>query len=269
MDYIVKIVVEQPSTMEDILIRFGLTKNESEVYIGFYKYPLITAADLARTLKMDKSSVYNAVEKLYEKGLLKASQGKRGLRYRATNPDLLIELYNNSKVELEMNKKRLEQFISNIRSNSKPSRDPYISIEYGLEAHMKRMNESLRCKEKLIRERFRVHDFFGNKAYNDFVRVYAKDRVKRKIHLRQLELNLEAMEDIFGEVMKNRKKYLKEVRVLPKELDDNNSIRIWDDTVHIVSQDDDNEYLVMIIKDQQIAKLMKNMYDFIWEASES
>jgi DNA-binding MarR family transcriptional regulator len=56
------IVVAQATTMNNILTQFGFTENEHKVYVGIYKNPLSTGSDIARKLRMDKSSTYKAVE---------------------------------------------------------------------------------------------------------------------------------------------------------------------------------------------------------------
>ena len=46
-----------------------------------------------------------------------------------------------------------------------------------------------------------------------------------------------------------------------------NSLRIWDNTVNIVSEDEHNEIAVITINDKLIADMMKNFYDFVWSTS--
>lgn len=253
--------------MNTILEKFGLTNNETRVYLGFHSNPLISAAKLSRIIKMDKSSVYRAVDRLYDLHLLVASQSKFGLVYRAVNPENLKELYKSVQTELELNKKELFNFIEDMKDNLQLSQDPNITIDYGIESLRKRMELNLTCQEKLIRERFRNHSFFTDPEHIKFVKAYARRRIKNKIHLRQLELEYEPMEKVFGEIMSNQKKYLKEIRILPKEFDDNNSFIIWDNNINIISETPNDEIMVVSIKDPNISKLMKNMFDFIWVKS--
>lgn len=91
--------------------------------------------------------------------------------------------------------------------------------------------------------------------------------MRNRIHLKQLELEYEEMEKVFGEIMNKPNKYLKEVRILPKEFNDNNSFIIWDNNINIISETAKGEILVVSIKDPNIAQLMKNMFDFIWMQS--
>jgi hypothetical protein len=65
-------------------------------------------------------------------------------------------------------------------------------------------------------------------------------------------------------IRENPNLYFKEIRAIPEELCDNNSFRIWDDCINIVSFDEDNNYIIITIKDKYVAQMMKNMFDFIW-----
>lgn len=253
--------------MNTVLEKFGLSHNETRVYLGFHSNPLVSAAKLSKILKMDKSSVYRAVDHLYDLHLLVASRSRYGLVYRAVNPENLKELHKSAEAELEFNKSELFTFIEDLKTNSQAPLDPYIAVEYGIESVRKRMELNLASKEKLIRERFRDHRFFKNPQHIKFVKAYAKKRVRNRIHLKQLELEYEEMEKVFGEIMNKPNKYLKEVRILPKEFNDNNSFIIWDNNINIISETAKGEILVVSIKDPNIAQLMKNMFDFIWMQS--
>lgn len=251
--------------MNDILTKFGLTENESQIYQGLISNPLCTAAKIARILNMDKSSAYKAVDALKAKGLLIGYGGETGLEYRAADPDSLLGLYSEKKAELDNNKQSLTAFIDTLKTDAVKYRNTLITVESGINAVQKRMRESLHSKEKLIRERFRSHTLFDNKEHVEFVKRYAEQRRLKKIFIRQLEVDFDFMNSRFKDIMTKHKKYLKEVRLLPRELDDNNSLRIWDDTVNIVSYSDNDEFIIVTIKDKYLSELMKNMYDFIWE----
>ena len=72
----------------------------------------------------------------------------------------------------------------------------------------------------------------------------------------------------FEDVMTDTKKYLKEIRRMPPDAKmAENSLRIWDNTVNIISEDENREFIIVTIKDRFLVKLMKDMYDFMWNRS--
>lgn len=260
-------VVVQTTTMKDILLKLGLTSNEIKVYLQFHSKQLQTAASVSRTLKMDKSSAYRAVESLKKRGLLVVNGWKNGTLYEAADPNSLHGLLSEKKAELEVNGMMLDELIRDLKTNQNTARSTQISIEKGINSLQVRMTESLSSKEKIIRERFKHHEFFNDQNHVKFVKKFAKSRASKGIFLRQLEGDMDVTMTVFPEIHKFQKMYRKEIRIYPKEFQDNNSIRIWDDYVNIISYDDNGEFIVITIVDKYVASMMKNLYDFVWKFS--
>jgi sugar-specific transcriptional regulator TrmB len=259
------------STKKEILKKIGFSENESKVYLSILHLGKVTAAKLSRLICLDKSSTYRATIHLEEMGLLIKHPKKRGTTYEASNVDVLRNIYDGKVIELETQGTQLSSLIDDLKKSQKKSkRSTYIVVERGIEALQFRMEESLKSKEKLIREQFRTdHRFFNNKQHVKFVINHAKRRIRAGVRLMQLEYFRDPKWHKFKDVMFDQKKYKKEIRILPEELNDRNSFRIWDDTINIVSYDDKNEFIVITIKDKFVIQLMKTMYDFIWRRSKA
>jgi hypothetical protein len=61
---------------------------------------------------------------------------------------------------------------------------------------------------------------------------------------------------------------LKEVRVLPENIDNHSHFKIFDDTVTILNSDKDGEITIIVIHDRSVADLMKSLFDSIWNQSQ-
>jgi predicted DNA-binding transcriptional regulator len=244
----------------DTLRTLGLTQNELAVYSGFLKSGETSAAALARSLKMDKSSAYRAVESLEKMGLLIKNFKLRGSTYQAASPDIFTELYSSRRTTLNT-------IVSDLKLQGESSRrSTYITVEKGLSALQYRMTESLESKEKLIREKFNDRfRFFDNPQHAKFVITYAKKRATKQIKILQLEEDNWQIDRRLEDVMVDTRKYLKEIRRLPPDTKlRENSLRIWDNTINILSEDDQGEFIIITIKDKFVVTLMKDMYDFMW-----
>jgi sugar-specific transcriptional regulator TrmB len=265
--------------MENTLLKFGLTENESAIYLAYISNPLKSAAEISRLIKMDKSSTYKAVENLTKHGLLIQTGYNKAFTYKAANPETLNQLYYEKKAELEVNRSSLDLLVQKLKKESIETRKTYITYETGLENLQKRLTESLECKEKIIRERWRYHSHFDNPQHVDFILNYATQRKNNNIFMRQIEPT--SQQKIFrgmaknasprmrlGEIRNHPKKYMKEIRSIPEQLCDNNSFRIWDDYVNIISFENPTEFILITIYDKFIAEMMKNMFDFIWDQCE-
>src|SRR3989344_3551893 len=186
--------------MEKIYELLGLSLNEKNLYEAILTHPDKTAAEIARVLKMDKSSAYRAAENLLQKRLLISSPKIRGTTLRSSSPEYLIKLYQ---------KNRMINFVIN----------------------------------------------------------HAKRRSSSGIFIKQLERSTYFENAPYKEIMVNTKKYLKEIRILPPEYNDKNSVRIWDNTVNIFSSDEKGDLIVITITDKYVTRSMKTMFDFIWDRS--
>ncbi len=253
--------------MNKVLSTIGLTENESKIYIGYINNPNKSAAQMSRILKMDKSSCYKAVESLLSKGLIIRQGWQRGTTFSASNPDSLLDIYNSRENELKNQKDPLTDLIKRLKQESKTDRSTYISIDKGVEGLKLRMTESLvNNKEKLIRENFNNHPIFRDPEYVKFIEKHAKERVKKRIHIKELQSKIDRKSGIvvYKEIMRDLKKYLKEQRDLPENFKDNNSFRIWDDTAIILSSDENGEFIVLTIRDRYMVTLLKSLFDFLW-----
>jgi sugar-specific transcriptional regulator TrmB len=254
--------------MPHVLEELGLTENEIKLYQGYLESPKLTVAEVARKISMDKSSAYRAAENLEKLGLMISTPQTKGTTFIPTSPDNLNELIERRKLALDQQKDSLGEYIKTIKEKYSVGRMVNIKVSSGLKALQLAMTKSLNTKEKLIRERFRGgHRMFSEKQHLKFVLDYAHERSARGIKILQLEhTTIFDIHDI-KEIMANQSEFLKEVRLLPSDFDDLNSIRIWDDVTDIVSYDDKGEFIVITIQDKFITEMMKNMYDFIWDRS--
>jgi hypothetical protein len=165
----------------------------------------------------------------------------------------------------------MSQVVELLKASSHSNhQDTYIKVERGIEAHLALMELSLNNREKLIREKFPLSDpYFKDENYFKYVTEFIKRRVQRGISIRQLydpsdKDNLAN----FASVMKTSVSMLKEVRVLPENIDNHSHFKIFDDTVTILNSDKDGEITIIVIHDRSVAALMKSLFDSIWNQSQ-
>jgi hypothetical protein len=136
-------------------------------------------------------------------------------------------LYSTKKLQLEHDKGILDEFVKKLSDQDRVSRSFNIVVEHGVEAFKVRMNESLTCKEKLIRERWDYHPAFADDDYVRFADEYAHKRVELGIFLRVSNSHSDKVHEAFKGVLQNKKRRLKEVRVTPETIQDTNIMRVW------------------------------------------
>jgi len=76
--------------MTSLLGKLNFTKTEAEVYITLLKYPNLTGYQVAKKMSMSRSSVYSALDNLYNRGAVSLLQGETSV-YVAQDPEMLID----------------------------------------------------------------------------------------------------------------------------------------------------------------------------------
>jgi len=250
------------TTIEQLTQALDLTPNEIKIYEGFANSPNCSAAKLSSILNMDKSSTYRSVSNLVEYGLLIPVPQGDVMNYKAADPETINERYTEKVKTLQNFQSTIESFVSTLVSATE--RKTHIRSETGLSAVQRAMTESLDCNEKLIREIFFEHSFFKNKQHRQFIDDYIATRCQKGIVIHQYTTKTYTNKREEQEIRKRRKEQLKIVRLLPPELQDMNSFRIWDNTMNFFSEDERGETLVITITDSYVVKFFKKIYDFIW-----
>ncbi|OGK62686.1 hypothetical protein A2334_00550 [Candidatus Roizmanbacteria bacterium RIFOXYB2_FULL_38_10] len=256
--------------MNNILLRLGLTSNESSIYLTLLKHKEKTAAEIARILSMDKSSCYRAVESLVKQGLLITIPRRRGTTHTAASPQILKELMNAKKSEIKAQENELDIFIKKLVKDTSENRSTFIKVEQGIQAIRDGMERNLEAaiqSDKMIKEQYRLSfPYFKYKEHATWVNEFAKRRIRAGVSIRQI-VDF-AGSSAFAPIMKTDKKLLKEIRLMPKEMKTLHGLRISGDITNIISFDKDNNYIDITIKDKYVTELINSIFDFIWERSE-
>jgi len=247
----------------------NLTPNQEKIYLEYLGNGENTAAFIARKVGIDKTTAYRAVEELEKRGLLIKHPRQRGTTYIAADPDILKELMNEKKNEIEIKTKNLTYFIEQLKKGSVgTTHKSRIKIEKGMEAHNRLMLKSLNAKDKTIRSKFNKGTaMFSSPEYEKFIREeFLPERIKKKVFYKHL-YTPDVPDYVFDDIEFTSEKLQKEVRITPWELKSSDNLRIFDDTVQINVFDSKGEVTVYSIEDKFVADLLKEMFDFIWERS--
>src|SRR3989338_463264 len=80
-------------TTDEVLEQVGLSKNETKVYLALLEIGAATAGEIASQAKIHRTNVYDAMERLLEKGLVTFTTDDHDSRvFDATSPENLISL---------------------------------------------------------------------------------------------------------------------------------------------------------------------------------
>ncbi len=97
------------ASVEKTLEKIGLVPNEIKVYLTLNTNGSLKAGKIAKLAKMDRSSAYNAIQMLLEKGLLSYVLVGKVKWFRATTPRRLVEYLKEQEEDLNAILPELEE----------------------------------------------------------------------------------------------------------------------------------------------------------------
>lgn len=237
-------------TTERTLKEIGLTNNEIEVYLYLLKEGAKQVTHLSKTLKLNRSSVYEALDKLTNKGLIDFNIASNSRIYQAQAPDKLDNFIKEKQEQLNSIMPNLQQLFS--LNEEESSIATYKTLK-----GIKNIYQDIATSKK-------DHYVFGSEAqfhnrlpyYRElFVKIIKKNHVIVKI-IRNIKTRVPKKE-IFKEY---------QVRYIEEEYSSNMNTIIYGDKVAIIIWKEVPEGV--IIKNKGLAKSYLNYFKFMWKNAE-
>ena len=108
---------------EEQIRELGLTENEAKVYLILLKDGEMNPSEISQKLSLHRGYVYDALERMQEKGVANLSVKQNKKYFSATSPDNLVEFL---KLKLE----NFKNIIPNLKSISKPDNTEVNSVMF-------------------------------------------------------------------------------------------------------------------------------------------
>lgn len=229
---------------EEILLaleNFGLSSNESKVYIASLELGLSKVSEISKKAKILRETTYGVINSLLDKGLMSYVL-KSGIKYfEAVGSTKLIYIL-----------KEKERMINNISQDlnllSKMTiTKPSVELLEGKEG-LKTIQELLLSSKKFL-------VIASNKHLKKILKSYFPNFVKRRIKLK-IKVKLLSDEKPMGEE-------LLQYKPLPKNFNIKTATYLFDDKIAIISLNQ-QEPVGIIIKNKDIFNTQKNMFDLLW-----
>jgi len=246
------------SPYTDILIRLGLSKNESRIYETLLIKGESPVGSIATVSTINRRNVYDSLNRLIEKGLAFQIIQKGENIYRAVNPRKLMELLKEKEASLDEILPELTELF-----NSKPH-DEDIYLYRGVEGWKNFMRDILTRGED-------VYIIGGKGAWAEpkldtFRTQFLKDIEKAGIKIKVLYDH---------EIYKTKHKILEylnsEHRFLPKGFSSTAAVTVFGDQVVIQSKikigqiDDTITSTVMI--NESTADMFRTWFELLWKSA--
>lgn len=234
--------------MEQELKEYGLSDKEVQVYIAGLKAGSVTASKLFELTGIRRSTVYEVLESLKKKGIIKTFKKDKKSYFEVVEPKHLIGLLKEKERLIERVLPELNKLIE--QTNEKPE----VVIYEGKTGIKNAANDMLEAKEILIYGASNE----GEKLVDSFPENFARKRVERKIKVRAI-LGKDAPEYMLkGEVTKYT-----EVKIIDLFTNYNIGYFIYGNSLLIITLGD--ELTAVKIKSPLLVDSQRKMFELLWK----
>ncbi|MFC1727848.1 TrmB family transcriptional regulator [Nanoarchaeota archaeon] len=228
---------------EKLLEQAGLTNSEAKIYLALLELGSSLAGAITRKTGVHRRSVYDAIERLIQKGLVSYIK-KNNLKYfESVNPQRLLDIVK----EKEDN---IKEFL------------PELEKKFNF-VHKKEETLFFRGKQALktvfddqIKEGKEILIFGASSNANEIVKYYFprydRERINKKIKIKA----------IFNEKLK-KKPALAEIKYLPKEYHSHTATNVYGNKVAIILWSE--EPFAILINQKEIADSYRNYFELMWK----
>lgn len=241
----------------------GLSKSEGEVFLAIVQVGPETVSKIAKKARQNRTSVYDILRRLLERGLIKQTSRKGIRQYEAVEPTAILRKLTEEKEIADEKIALFKQLQPELEAMYGDRFDqPSISFYEGLEGIKNILLDTLETPNVTEIISYASADYLSAGFDRKFLEKYWQKRVALKIPSRGIMPATSAARSLFTEEKNVRE--LRKVKFIPAEkYNFTNEIDIYGDKVAIISLDKNNLYGV-IIKSQSIAETQRNIYELLW-----
>lgn len=259
--------------MLNFLQKIGITKEEYLLYKEILINPPTNLTDLSRKTNISRSTMYSILSLLEQKGLIiKTTNYKSGIKYKALNPDKLLDYANDYRKNIDSEINDFQKNIEYLKAQTQDQtdrEDPEIKIIRG--------NNTQDELDLMILSEGK--ELFGFSYIYNVKSCFKKDKSGRLLPNEYLSVVMRLTDKFVfpadAQTLKEVRDFVKKnpilkdkwfPRYLPKdEFKFNINFYCFGDKVAFaLGQTNEKDYLAYIIKNKEIAESMTNLSIYIW-----
>ena len=255
-------VSNSADSLSILLEPFGLSAEESGIYLHLLESGGHSALGLSKCMKLPRTRVYRILDRLVEKGMAVQSLADQGSRYEAASPQALQLKVLEQEKKAESLKNSLPLVLEELGnlsgSGMKSNKVLYYSGQRGL---LQVTHNSLRAKGELLTMEISDMNAFMDQETAEELR---REFVKNKIKVRTIT-NLSSMDDWteVTEMVKNNW----QIRHLPESLMKIQFEVLIYNNVYVLYQYNGGDVFCVEIYNQKLVDQKKQIFEFMWRSA--
>ena len=232
----------------------GLSKNETKVYLALLQLSTGTAVQITGASKVHRVNVYDALERLKEKGLISVIMKGNKRIYEAADPQYLMQL-------IKQKETLLEQVMPSLKQSYELQKDPQ-QVHYfvGVDSIMQAYNMVLDQDDKVL---YGIGGSGETRAQLKHRHVHwNKQRIEAGIKIKALYYEFTRTEKARTWSPED----LAEIRYIPDEFLSESLTDICGNLViHVLPKKD--QIMAIVIENRAIADSFKQFFRFMWQVA--
>jgi sugar-specific transcriptional regulator TrmB len=233
----------------------GFTARQIEVYVALLQLGRGTVSQIARAAGINRTTGYDILDSLVEKGLVSISGREPKQEYVAELPERLMEYLRQESARASAHVRAVEKLIPELASIHNVAGRPKVMFYEGKDG-LERVYEDTLTSSETILAYANVEDM--HKALPNYFPKYYQRRAGKGISIRAILPANPAGEERAGHDSEESR----EAALVPTDkYFFSPEINIYDDKIMIASW---REKLGIIIQSQEIAEAMKSIYKLAW-----
>ena len=246
--------------MRQILKRLNFSSKEIDVYLAALKLGSASFAKLAKFAGTKRSTTYEILEKLKEKGLVSFSRKKNKKFFIAEDPEKILRIIEKEKEEVLKKEEEMISALPKLKAlTKKDTTVPLVKYYEGKENVWNIPEDLIRSEQDAwIITPGKIYEFFG---MNRFIKNIV---LKRK----RLGTKANIITDHNPENIKAWKmnESFREYRFMPKEIEMNAVVYIYANKISIIFLKDPLSGIT--IENKELFLIFKFMFDSLWKELE-
>ncbi|PIN77171.1 hypothetical protein COV16_07090 [Candidatus Woesearchaeota archaeon CG10_big_fil_rev_8_21_14_0_10_34_8] len=242
--------------VRNVLENSGLAGNEVNVYLTLLDLGSALAGDITKHSGVNRTNVYDALERLIEKGLVTYVIESNRKCFEAADPRRIIYYIEEQKSELEKKKNNIANILNELDGRRKLNSSPQEATIYKGKKGLKNvLEEVLRLKKEML--------LYGTegKLRNLVGEYYAEKwhllRKKMKIHMRVITNERRRGEKISTPDREYKfQRHLYEIPATTWIFGDKVAITVWSD-----------QPITTLIRSKEVANSYRAFFEILWKAA--
>lgn len=250
---------EQTDNLIFLLKPYGLTQEESSIYLSLLENNSSSALTISRHTHLSRTKVYRILDKLIQKQLIIQEYNQSGFKFKANHPSQLEFIITQKEAEIISLKQSLHQTVNLLQSHLNINHPNSQILYYRGQKGLSQVNWNLLHAKK---------EFLSYEV--DTADAYLPHHEAEKLRQALIDKNITSktlmnkkISDNFSQIPKV---YLfQETRYIsPKILTIKSDIFIYNDIFTICHYLDNHDIFCLEIKNQFLADMQKQVFEVVW-----